>query len=123
MVFAVAYFITSVAVLMMLRLTGALESQTVVALQALSSGFFVNANISRVVQEIRVLHSKVNRIWLILAQLDLPITIMLFLTSMGAGIQDIDQNEDVGAITGFGIAAAVSILFVIGKIFFVLILF
>ena len=117
MVFAVAYFITSVAVLMMLRLTGALESQTVVALQALSSGFFVNANISRVVQEIRVLHSKVNRIWLILAQLDLPITIMLFLTSMGAGIQDIDQNEDVGAITGFGIAAAVSILFVIGKIF------
>ena len=57
LIFAVAYFITTIAVLMILRLTNFLEAQTVIALQALASGFFVNAIASRVVREIRVLVS------------------------------------------------------------------
>ena len=64
-VFAVAYFITTIALLMLLRLVGFLEDQTVIALQALASGFFVNSIASRVVKEIRVLvrGARAVRIW------------------------------------------------------------
>ena len=54
-----------------------------------------------------------------LAQLDLLLTILLFLSSMGGRIQEVGgeiqegEQRNAGAITGFAIAAAVSIVFVL----------
>ena len=112
LIFAVTYSLFTGGLLLLLNQIGFFEAATVVALQTFVIGLYVNNIFRRCLLEMRILFRKVSLIKLILAQLDIPLVIVLFLTSVGTSL--VDQKQPVV----FGVVGAIGGILVAVQCFF-----